>query len=67
MKKTLEDDLKELRINFHWKLARKREIEVTQDEVIQLIDKMDDSEVQNHIKSQQKVGRWLNLISLWGK
>ena len=65
MKTTLENELKELRVNFHLKLARKREAEVSKDEVIQLIDKMDDLEVQNHINKSQKVERWFKLSSLW--
>lgn len=65
MKTTLESELKELRINFHLKLARKREVEVSKEEVTQLIDRMDDIEVQSHINKSQKVERWFKLSSLW--
>ena len=61
MQITLKDELKNLRVSFHLKLATKRDISIDKEEVVRLVNQMGDEEVQNHIAESYGFRRWFSL------
>jgi hypothetical protein len=62
MQITLKDDLKNLRVSFHLKLAKKRDLRTDKEEVSRLIKYMSDEEVQIHVEKLSKFG-WLKFFT----
>ena len=59
----LKEELTNLRVNFHLRLSKKRDISVDKEEVAHLIHKMNmsDEEVQKNIAESSSFKRWLRI------
>ena len=60
----LKEELTNLRVNFHLRLATKRGISIDKEELAHLIHKMNmsDEEVQNNIVKLSSFKRWLRIM-----
>jgi hypothetical protein len=60
----LKEELTNLRVNFHLRLATKRDISIDKEELAHLIHKMNmsDEEVQSNIVKLSSFKRWLRIM-----
>ena len=60
----LKEELTNLRINFHLRLAIKRDVNIDKEEVAHLVHemKMNDEEVQNNIVELSSFKKWLRIM-----
>jgi hypothetical protein len=60
----LKEELTNLRVNFHLRLATKRDISIDKEELAHLIHKMNmsDEEVQSNIVKLSSFKKWLRIM-----